>query len=153
MVTGASTVVPAVAPAADSEAAAPKQHSAGQTSAAVSPPEKPAAVAMVPRQPEQCSISDHSAATQISSHSEHSSPCNGPLAWPCVLPALPALDLRLPSSVPALARTELPTSPLAPSPGPDTTPSPVESDLTAKEQRLTGPSAALRRCAHDLHCL
>ncbi len=58
-----------------------------------------------------------------------------------MLPALPALDLRLPSSVPALARTELPTSPLAPSPGPETTPSPVESDLTAKEQRLTGPSA------------
>ena len=150
---GTLAVKPAVGPAADGEASGPDKHSAGQTPAAPLPTAIPAAGAMVSSQPEQCSISDHSAATQISSHSEHSSPCNGPLAWPCVLPALPELDLRLPSSVPALARTELPTSPLAASPGPDTTPSPVASDLSAKDQRLTGPSAeltaALMVCDHD----
>ena len=144
MVAGTLPLATAVGPATDGGVAGPDKHSAGQTTTAVSTCEKPAAGAMLPSQPEQGSISDHSAATQISSHSEHSSPCNGPLAWPCVLPALPELDLRLPSSVPALARTELSASPPAPSPGPEATPSPVESDTSGKQQRLTGPSAGLR---------
>ena len=134
-----STAAPSVFdPSSEGGAAAADQRSAEQTPAKFSLTGKAAADAMVPSQPEQCSISDHSAATQISSHSEHSSPCNQPLAWPCVLPALPALDLRLPSSVPALARTELVASPVAASPRPEATPSPIESDTSARDQRLTG---------------
>ena len=126
-----------VGPASEREGPAADGRSAEQTAADVSPTVRAAAGGGVPSQPEQCSISDHSAATHIGSCSEQSSPCNRPLAWPCVLPELPALpplDLRLPSCVPALARTELSPSPVAA----ETPPSPIRSDTSAKEQRLTG---------------
>ena len=121
---------------------------AQQTLKGTSPTKRAASGGIEPSQPEACSVSDLSAATQISGHiSEHSSPHSGPLVWPCVLPALPALDLRLPSSVPALARTQiLPTSPALASPEPDATPSPVESDSSQKQQHLTGMNLDRHGC-------
>ena len=125
---------------------------AQQRLAGISPTKRAASGGLESSQPEPpaCSVSDHSAATQIIGHiSEHSSPHNGPLAWPCVLPALPALDLRLPSSVPALSRTDItPASPAVASPDPESTPSPVESDSSQKQQRLTGARAGRVRRTH-----
>ena len=126
---------------------------AQQTQPDMSPTKRAASGGIESSQPElpACSVSDHSAATQLSGHnSEHSSPHTGPLAWPCVLPALPALDLRLPSGVPALARTEiLPASPAAASLDPESTPSPVESDSSQKQQRLTGENAGFSDRTHS----
>ena len=95
--------------------------------------------------------SDHSEGTHCSGSGAESSPRSGPATWraAAVLPALPALDLRIPTE-PALTCAALPQSPLLDSPSGSPGRggvSPTESDT--KKPRLTGPPSSMIICLQD----